>query len=96
VEKLILVNVPVGTADNQWTQVEDFPQLGGDRLDWVVEIAGVRWRVQLLEQVPARKWRGRRPQGATNAGAVRFEDVGGGQASVQLVAPGVDHGLPGC
>jgi uncharacterized membrane protein len=26
VEKSVLVNVPVNTAYNQWTQFEDFPQ----------------------------------------------------------------------
>ncbi len=29
VEKSILVNVPVGTAYNQWTQFEEFPQFMG-------------------------------------------------------------------
>src|SRR5829696_5921449 len=67
VEKTILVDVPVSTAYNQWTQFEDFPQfmggvervsqLGDDRLEWVAEIAGVsrRWEAKILEQVPDRK-----------------------------------------
>jgi ribosome-associated toxin RatA of RatAB toxin-antitoxin module len=96
VEKSILVNVPVSTAYNQWTQFEDFPQfMGGvkkvtqlddDRLDWVAEIAGVRrqWTATILEQVPDRKVAWAATEGATNAGAVTFEDVGGGQTSVQL------------
>ena len=96
VEKSILVNVPVGTAYNQWTQFEDFPQfMGGvksvtqlddDRLEWVAEIAGVRrqWTARILEQVPDQKVAWAATEGATNAGAVTFEDVGGGQTSVQL------------
>ena len=62
VDKRILVNVPVSTAYNQWTQFEDFPQfMGGvksvtqlsdDRLEWVAEIAGVK---KLLTAVPVRK-----------------------------------------
>jgi ribosome-associated toxin RatA of RatAB toxin-antitoxin module len=96
VEKSILVNVPVGTAYNQWTQFEDFPQfMGGvksvtqledDRLEWVAEIAGVRrrWTARILEQVPDRKVAWAATEGATNAGAVTFEDVGGGQTSVHL------------
>jgi len=96
VEKSILVNVPVSTAYNQWTQFEDFPQfMGGvkkvtqlndDRLEWVAEIAGVRrqWTAKILEQVPDRKVAWAATEGATNAGAVTFEDVGGGQTSVQL------------
>ena len=64
VEKRILVNVPVSTAYNQWTQFEEFPhfmggvksvkQLSDDRLEWVAEIAGVRrqWEARILEQTP--------------------------------------------
>lgn len=96
VEKSILVNVPVSTAYNQWTQFEDFPQfMGGvkkvthlsdERLEWVAEIAGVRrqWTAQILEQVPDQKVAWAATEGATNAGAVTFEDVGGGQTSVHL------------
>ena len=96
VEKSILVNVPLSTAYNQWTQFEDFPQfmsgvasvtqLSDDRLHWVAEIAGVRrqWEARILEQVPDRKVAWAATSGATNAGMVTFEDVGGGQTSVHL------------
>jgi ribosome-associated toxin RatA of RatAB toxin-antitoxin module len=96
VEKSILVNVPVSTAYNQWTQFEDFPQfMGGvksvkqlddDRLEWVAEIAGVRrqWMARILEQVPDQRVAWAATEGATNAGAVTFEDIGGGQTSVHL------------
>jgi len=96
VEKSIMVNVPVSTAYNQWTQFEDFPQfmggitsvtqLGDNRLEWVAEIAGVRrrWEAQILEQVPDLKVSWAATEGATNAGQVTFEDVGGGQTSVHL------------
>jgi uncharacterized membrane protein len=96
VEKSLLVNVPVSTAYNQWTQFEDFPQfMGGvksvtqlsdDRLEWVAEIAGVRrqWQAKILEQVPDRKVAWAATEGATNAGAVTFEDLGGGQTRVNL------------
>ena len=96
VEKSIQVDVPVGTAYNQWTQFEDFPhfmggvksvtQLSDDRLDWVAEIAGVRrqWQARILEQVPDRKVAWAATEGATNAGAVTFEDAGGDQTSVTL------------
>ena len=96
VDKRILVNVPVSTAYNQWTQFEDFPQfMGGvksvtqlsdDRLEWVAEIAGVkrRWEARILEQVPDRKVAWAATEGATNAGSVEFEDVGGGQTSISL------------
>ncbi|MCU1518509.1 MAG: cyclase [Pseudarthrobacter sp.] len=96
VEKRILVNVPVSTAYNQWTQFEEFPhfmggvksvkQLSDDRLEWVAEIAGVRrqWTARILEQIPDRRVAWAATEGATNAGAVEFEDVGGGQTSLQL------------
>ena len=105
VEKKILVNVPVSTAYNQWTQFEDFPQFMGavkkvtqledDRLEWVAEIAGVRrqWTARILEQVPDRKVAWAATEGATNAGAVMFEDVGGGQTSVSLVLEYEPEGL---
>ena len=96
VEKRILVNVPVSTAYNQWTQFEDFPhfmggvkkvtQLSDDRLEWVAEIAGVKrkWEARILEQKPDQKVAWAATEGATNAGSVEFEDVGGGQTSIKL------------
>jgi hypothetical protein len=96
VEKRILVNVPVSTAYNQWTQFEEFPhfmggvksvkQLSDDRLEWVAEIAGVRrqWEARILEQIPDRKVAWAATSGATNAGSVTFEDLGGGQTSITL------------
>ncbi len=88
VERSIQVDVPVSTAYNQWTQFEDFPHfMGGvqdvhqhddQRLHWVAEIAGVRreWEATILEQVPDQKIAWAAIEGATNAGAVRFEPVG--------------------
>ena len=96
VEKRILVNVPVSVAYNQWTQFEEFPhfmggvksvkQLSDNRLEWVAEIAGVRrqWQASILEQTPDSKVAWAATEGATNAGSVSFENLGGGQTSVQL------------
>jgi ribosome-associated toxin RatA of RatAB toxin-antitoxin module len=96
VEHRVLVNVPVSVAYNQWTQFEDFPhfmggitkvtQLSDDRLEWVAELAGVRrqWEAKILEQIPDKKVSWAATEGATNAGEVVFEDLGGGQTSVQL------------
>jgi uncharacterized membrane protein len=105
VEKRILVNVPVSTAYNQWTQFEEFPhfmggvksvkQLSDDRLEWVAEIAGVRrqWTAKILEQIPDRRVAWAATEGATNAGAVEFEDVGGGQTSLRLTLEYDPEGL---
>ncbi|MDQ6896056.1 MAG: SRPBCC family protein [Actinomycetota bacterium] len=105
VSKSILVNVPVSRAYNQWTQFEDFPQfmsgiqsvtqLSDHRLDWVAEIAGVKrqWEAKILEQVPDRKVAWAATQGATNAGSVTFEDLGGDQTSVTLFLEYEPEGL---
>lgn len=105
VEESILVNVPVSVAYNQWTQFEDFPQfMGGvkkvtqlddDRLEWVAEIAGVKrqWEAKILRQVPDQQVAWAATSGATNAGEVRFEDVGGGQTSVRLILEYEPEGL---
>lgn len=96
VEKRILVNVPVSVAYNQWTQFEEFPhfmggvksvkQLSDNKLEWTAEIGGVRrqWQARILEQVPDQRVAWAATEGATNAGSVTFEDLGGGQTSVQL------------
>ena len=105
VEKSILVNVPLSVAYNQWTQFEDFPrfmggvksvtQLDDEHLNWVAEIAGVRrqWNARILEQVPDQKVSWAATEGATNAGSVTFEDVGGGQTQVRLVLEYEPEGL---
>ena len=105
VEKSILVNVPLSIAYNQWTQFEEFPQfmsgiksvtqLDDERLEWVAEIAGVRrqWTARILEQVPDKKVSWAATEGATNAGSVTFEDVGGGQTQVHLVLEYEPEGL---
>src|SRR3954454_19363321 len=105
VEKSIQVDVPVTTAYNQWTQFEDFPhfmggvksvhQHGDQRLHWVAEIAGVRreWEATILEQVPDQKIAWAATEGATNAGAVRFEPAGTGSTIVHLSLEYAPEGL---
>nr|WP_082177806.1 SRPBCC family protein [Arthrobacter sp. RIT-PI-e] len=89
VEETVVVNLPVTTVYNQWTQFEEFPhfmggihritQLGDDRLEWVAEIGGIRRQggAGILEQVPDRRVSWAATEGATNAGTVSFEDLGG-------------------
>ena len=105
VEKSVVVNVPVSRAYNQWTQFEDFPQfMGGVKsvtqrddahLAWVAEIAGVRrqWQARIVEQVPDQKVAWAATEGATNAGAVTFEDLGGDQTRVTLALDYEPEGL---
>lgn len=96
VEKSVVVDVPVTTAYNQWTQFEDFPefmgavkeveQLDDQRLRWVAQIGGVRreWEARILEQRPDEKIAWASTEGATNAGAVYFAPAGAGQSRVTL------------
>ena len=96
VEKSIVVDVPVETAYNQWTQFEEFPhfmggiseirQLDDTRLHWVAEIGGVKreWEARILEQIPNEKVAWAATEGATNAGAVYFTSAGPGQTNVRL------------
>ncbi len=105
VEKTVLVDVPLSTAYDQWTQFEDFPrfmkgvrsvtQLGDDRLEWVAELGGVRrqWQARIVEQVPDRRVSWAATEGATNAGTVTFRDAGNGRTEVHLVLEYEPEGL---
>ncbi len=75
--------------------VTSVTRLGDDRLEWVAEISGVkrRWEARILRQVPDEQIAWAATSGATNAGEVRFEDVGGGQAAVRLVLEYEPEGL---
>ena len=104
VEKSVVVNVPVDTAYNQWTQFEDFPrfmggisevrQLDDTTLHWVAEIGGVKreWRATILEQVPNEKVAWAATDGATNAGAVAQRRTPPGRSAVRS---GIDRSRAG-
>ena len=105
VEKNVVVDVPLSTVYNQWTQFEDFPhfmngvqsvtQLGDDRLQWVAELGGVRrqWEAKIVEQVPDSRVSWAATEGATNAGTVTFRDAGNGRTEVHLVLEYEPEGL---
>jgi uncharacterized membrane protein len=90
VEKSIIVDVPVRTAYDQWTQFEEFPrfmsgvesvkQLDDKRLHWVAEVFGKRkeWDAEILEQTRDRIISWKSTSGAPNNGTVTFMDQGGG------------------
>jgi uncharacterized protein YndB with AHSA1/START domain len=96
VEKSIDVDAPLRTVYNQWTQFEEFPrfmggvqqvrQLGDSTLHWVAEIGGVKreWTATILEQVPDERIAWAATEGATNAGAVRFVELGPTRTTVLL------------
>jgi len=96
VEKSIVVDVPVSTAYNQWTQFEEFPEFmegvedvrqeDDTRLFWRANIGGkdIEWEAEIIEQEPDERISWRSTTGAYNAGAVRFEPAGDGGTEVFL------------
>lgn len=96
IEKSIVVEVPVTTAYNQWTQFESFPQfmdgvlevrqLDDRSLRWRANLAGreTEWDAVITQQVPDDRIGWRSTAGATNAGNVRFEAEGPDATRVHL------------
>jgi uncharacterized membrane protein len=96
VEKSIVVNVPIRTAYNQWTQFEEFPQFmegiekvrqeGDSHTHWHANIAGkeVQWDADITEQTPDQRVSWRSTTGAHNAGTVSFQSQGDNQTNVTL------------
>jgi uncharacterized membrane protein len=96
IEKSIVVDVPIRTAYNQWTQFESFPsfmegveevrQQGDKYTHWRAEIAGKteEWDAEIVEQTPDQRVAWRSISGAYNAGSVRFQPLGANQTQLTL------------
>jgi uncharacterized membrane protein len=96
IEKSIIVDVPVRTAYNQWTQFEDFPhfmegveevrQQGDKNTHWRANIAGKaeEWDATIIEQTPDQRVAWRSTTGAHNAGTVSFQSLGATQTRLTL------------
>jgi uncharacterized membrane protein len=96
VEKSIDVDVPVGTAYNQWTQFESFPQFmdGVDRVDqlsptlthWLTSIGGVsrEFDAEITEQRPDERIAWTSVDGPKQAGVVTFHRLDAGKTRVML------------
>jgi uncharacterized membrane protein len=96
VEKSIVVDVPVNTAYNQWTQFESFPkfmegveevqQLDDKRLHWRAKVAGKakEWDAEITQQVPDQVVAWKNTDGAENAGTVEFQPQGQNQTLINL------------
>ncbi|MBA2558187.1 MAG: SRPBCC family protein [Chloroflexi bacterium] len=96
VTESIDVAVPVRTAYNQWTQMEEFPrfmegvksvrQLNDTRMEWVAEVAGKEktWEAEITEQHPDERIAWTSVTGAPNAGVVTFHRLGDHQTRVTL------------
>jgi uncharacterized membrane protein/CBS domain-containing protein len=91
-----VVNVPVRSAYDQWTQFEEFPsfmsgveqveQLDERRLHWRGKVAGkVRdWDATITEQVPDQRIAWQATSGKRNDGIVRFEPLGTDTTRVEV------------
>jgi uncharacterized membrane protein len=96
VQQSIVVEVPVSTAYNQWTQFEEFPhfmdgieevrQLDDTRLHWVASVAGTRaeWDARITEQHPDRQITWISEDGKTTRGTVGFEPLGPSRTRIEL------------
>lgn len=92
----IVVDLPVRTVYNQWTQFSDFPrfmegveevrQLNDVHLHWRADIGGNQreWDARIVDQQPDRRIAWESTSGARNAGAVAFTPVGPDQTEIDL------------
>lgn len=98
VKEAVEVEVPVGTAYNQWTQFEEFPnfmegveevtQLDERRNHWTTKIGGVRreFDTEIVDQLPDERITWRTTSGDTQQkGTVRFQRVDDTHTRVELV-----------
>jgi uncharacterized membrane protein len=96
VQAEMVVDVPVSTAYNQWTQFEEFPQfmegvqevrqLDDTRLHWVATVGGVRaeWDAKILEQHPDSQISWISEDGKKTRGTVSFEALDESRTLVRL------------
>ncbi|HEY8167854.1 MAG TPA: SRPBCC family protein [Candidatus Limnocylindrales bacterium] len=92
----ILVEAPLRTVYNQWTQFESFPlfmdgvdevrQVDDRTLDWTASIGGQTktWSARITRQLPDRAIAWESVAGARNAGTVTFERVSDSVTRVTL------------
>jgi uncharacterized membrane protein len=83
-----VVEVPVRSAYDQWTQFEEFPtfmggveqvqQLDDQRLHWRAKVAGKarEWDAKITDQTPDEKIAWQSTSGKRNDGVIRFESLG--------------------
>ncbi|MEQ1501932.1 MAG: SRPBCC family protein [Myxococcota bacterium] len=92
----VVVDVPVRTAYNQWTQFEEFPkfmkgveevkQRGPNRVFWRVTVAGrtVEYEADIVAQIPDQRIAWRSVSGKETGGVVDFESLGPDRTRVTL------------
>ncbi len=94
VEASIVVERPVQTVYNQWTQFESFPQfmegvekvvqIDDTHLHWQASIAGRprEWDAEIVEQIPDQRIAWRSIEGEPNGGIVTFQPVAADRTEV--------------
>ena len=107
VQKSVDVDVPVGTAYNQWTQFESFPQFmdGVESITqttdahnhWVVKVGGVQreFDTEIVDQVPDQviAWRSVGGDTGGQNGRVTFESLGASSTRVNILIGWEPEGL---
>jgi uncharacterized membrane protein len=96
IEESTVVDVPLRTAYDQWTQFESFPQFmegvtmvvqrDDKHLDWAANVAGQEktWTAEIVDQTPGTRIAWKSVDGAENAGAVRFQALGPAKTRIHL------------
>ena len=96
VRESIVVNVPVRTAYDQWTQFEEFPkfmdsvhevkQLDDKRLHWKADVMAktIEWDAEICEQIPHKRMAWRSTSGKQNDGVLTFEKLSGNRTRITL------------
>jgi len=86
VEHSIDVKVPIRTAYDQWTQVEEVRQLDDKRMHWRASLAGhtEEWDAVITEQEPDQRIAWTSTTGAKNAGVVTFHYIDPNTTRVML------------
>lgn len=96
IQKSIEVGVPISIAYGQWTQFEEFPafmegvdsvvQRDDQFLDWTATVGGQSrsWTARIVDQTPNVRIAWKAVEGADNAGAVLFTELGPDRTRVDL------------
>lgn len=96
IQKSIEVGVPISSAYGQWTQFEEFPafmegvdsvvQRDDQFLDWTATVGGQTrsWSAMIVDQTPNVRIAWKAVEGAENAGAVLFTELGPDRTRVDL------------
>jgi uncharacterized membrane protein len=105
IEEEITLDVPVGTAYNQWTQFEEFPQfmegveevrqLDDKTLHWVASVGGNRaeWDARIIEQVPDQRIVWESIEGKQTRGSVEFTPQGASRSTMRITMEYAPEGV---